>query len=430
MKRCQLSSHVVSKMIAVILTVAMLGSMSGCNKKIPEEETEFAGSGVATIGEMVPEKDAKLVLWTGNMDYGDAVATAFEAKYGVPVSVVQEGMGTVDKVALSGPSGEGADVFVTAHDQFQKGLSAGVLMQLEDAVAENVKDRVAQSGVSTVMNDGKMYGVPISIEVNCLFYNKDLVATAATTLEEIMGGAKDFNDPANNKFNLLCNIGDGYNEFPFLSSQGFQIFGEDGEDADNPGFDTDAFENGLKLLTTLHESMPVSSTDLNNKSSLKANFMQGNVAYYITGPWDVSQIKDSGVNFGITTLPTYKGNQMKPFAGVQCAFVSSFTKYPIASELLASFLISDEGASILYNKSDGITTLKNIAQVDGLSQDVYLKAFVKQFENSVPLPSIKRVSYIWSVLPDISRAVFDGQLTPEEGRTKAIENWNALLATE
>lgn len=176
--------------------------------------------------------------------------------------------------------------------------------------------------------------------------------------------------------------------------------------------------------------MPVSSTDLNNKSSLKANFMEGNVAYYITGPWDIQQIKDSGVNFGITTLPTYQEKLLKPFAGVQCAFVSSFTKYPIASELLASFLISEEGAEILYDQSSGITTLKDINQVKGLSEDEYLSVFVKQFENSVPIPSQKRMSYIWSVLPDISRAVFDGQLTPAEGRSKAVENWKALLATE
>ena len=303
-------------------------------------------------------------------------------------------------------------------------------MQMEDAVADNVRDKVAESGVSTVTNDGKIYGVPVSIEVNCMLYNKDLVSTPATSLEEIMQGAETFNDPENNRFNLLCNIGDGYNEFPFLSNQGYQIFGSDGKDDSDPGFDTQEFENGLQLLSTLQKSMPVSSTDLNNKSSLKANFMEGNVAYYITGPWDIQQIKDSGVNFGITTLPTYQEKLLKPFAGVQCAFVSSFTKYPIASELLASFLISEEGAEILYDQSSGITTLKDINQVKGLSEDEYLSVFVKQFENSVPIPSQKRMSYIWSVLPDISRAVFDGQLTPAEGRSKAVENWKALLATE
>lgn len=418
------------KVLAVILAVSMIGSLTGCKRELPEEEEAFAGSGAATVDEMVPEKGAKLVFWTGNKEYGDAIGKAFEEKYGVPVTVAQEGMGTVDKIALSGPSGEGADVFITGHDNFQKGLASGVFMELEDAVAKNVESKVSQTGLKTVMNDNKMYGIPVSIEVNCLFYNKDLVQTPATTLEEIIEGAKTFNDPKNNKFNFLCTIGDGYYEYPFLSAQGFQLFGPNGDQADEPGFDTDEFQKGLELISSLHDIMPISSTDLNNKSSVKANFMEGNVAYYVTGPWDVSQIKESGMNFGITTLPTYQGKQLTPFAGVQCAFVSTFTKYPIAAELLANFLISDEAASILYKQSNGITALSNIDNVEGLAEDPYLPAFVKQFENSVPMPSVTRISYFWSIVSDIDRAVFDGQLTPEEGRKKSIENWNALLATE
>ncbi|WP_310604613.1 sugar ABC transporter substrate-binding protein [Anaerosporobacter sp.] len=422
--------NISKRVIAAILSIAMLSSLTGCKKALPEDEEAFAGSGAATVEEMKPEDGAKLVFWTGNKEYGEAIAKAFQAKYGVPVTVAQEGMGTVDKIALSGTSGEGADVFITSHDNFQKGLSSGIFMELEDAVTNDIKSKVAESGTKTVMSDGKMYGVPISIEVNCLFYNKDLVETPATTLEEIMEGAKTFNDPANNKFNFLCTIGDGYNEFPFIASQGFELFGENGDDADNPGFDTDEYEKGLELIAKLHETMPISSTDLNNKSSLKASFMEGNVAYYITGPWDVTQIKESGMNFGITTLPTYQGKQLQPFAGVQCAFVSTFTKYPIAAELLANFLISDEGASILYKVSNGITTVSNIEHVEGLSADPYLPAFVKQFEYSIPMPSISRISYFWSITQDIDRAVFDGQLTPADARGKSMENWNALLATE
>ncbi|BCN32644.1 sugar ABC transporter substrate-binding protein [Anaeromicropila herbilytica] len=418
------------KVLALFIILVMISSLIGCKKKLPKEEEVFTGSGAATVDEMVPEKGAKLVFWTGNKEYGEAIAKAFKEKYGISVSVAQEGMGTVDKIALSGPSGEGADVFVTSHDNFQKGLSSGVFMQLEDVVANDVKSKIPESGINTVMNDGKMYGIPVSIEVNCLFYNKDLVKTPATTFEEIIEGAKTFNDPKNNIFNFLCPIGDAYNEYPFLASQGFQLFGPKGDNEDEPGFDTDEFEKGLEVVASLHDIMPISAADLSNKSSVKASFMEGKVAYYVSGPWDVSQIKKSGMNFGITTLPTYQGKPLRPFAGVQCAYISTFTKYPIASELFAHFLISDEGASILYKEYDGITTISNIDNVEGLAEDPYLPAFVKQFENSVPMPSVPRMSYFWSIMQDIDRAVFDGKLSPAEARKKTIENWKALLATE
>lgn len=417
----------LTKYILILLAVI---SLSGCKKALPEDSEVFTGSGAATIEEMKPEEGASLVFWSGNKEYSEAIAKAFTEKYNVPITIEQMGYGSIDKIALSGPAGEGADVYMSPHDSFQKGLASGVYMELESAITNYAKERVTSTGTEAVTSEGKLYGIPVSIEVNCLFYNKDLVDTPAKTLEEIMEMSDEFNDTLANKFVMLTALGDGYNEFPFLSAEGFQLFGEKGTDSDNPGFDTDEYEKGLQLIADLGKVIPINSTDLSNKSSIKTAFMEGNVAYFITGPWDVTQLKESGVNFDISTLPTYKGNKLTPFAGVQIAHVSPYTKYPIASQLLAAFLISDEGAKILYEEYDGITTLKDISNIKGLSEDKYVKAFVEQFASSVPMPSVTRVSFFWSIAQDIDKAVFDGKLTPAEGRTKAMENWKALLTTE
>lgn len=422
----------MKKRKAIILCVAMAAvlGVTGCRKALPEKEAEFTGSGAATIQEMVPEEDAELVFWTGNKEYGEAIAEGFEKKYGIKVTVSQEGMGTVDKIALSGPGGEGADVFMSPHDSFQKGLSAGVFLKLEDAIKKEVSETLSKTGVDTVMKDGDLYGIPVSVEVNCLYYNKDIVENPARTLEEIMEQAEGFNDPNQNKFILLTAIGDGYYEHAFVTAHGFQLFGEHGNDGDNPGFDTEEYEKGLELIAELHDTIPISSTDLSNKSALKNAFMEGKVAYFISGNWDVTQIKESGINFGITTLPTYQGKNLTPFAGVQCAHVSLYTDYPVAAQLLAAYLASEEGAGILYREYDGITTRKETSKVEGLGDDAYLTPFVEQFEHAVAMPSVSRISFYWSISQEIDKAVFDGKLTPAEGRKKAVENWNALLATE
>jgi arabinogalactan oligomer/maltooligosaccharide transport system substrate-binding protein len=418
------------KLIKFALVLLAVFSFSGCKKALPEDNEVFIGSGAISIEDMKPEEGASLVFWSGNKEYSETIAKAFTEKYNVPITIEQMGYGSIDKIALSGPAGEGADVYMSPHDSFQKGLASGVYMELEDAITNYTKERVTSTGTKSVTSEGKLYGIPVSIEVNCLFYNKDLVDTPAKSLEEIMMMAKDFNDPKYNKFILLSALGDGYNEFPFLSAEGFKLFGENGTDADNPGFDSDEYEKGLQLIAELGKTIPINSTDLSNKSSVKTAFMEGKVAYFITGPWDVTQLKLSGVNFDISTLPTYKGNELTPFAGVQCAHVSPYTKYPIASQLLAAFLISDEGAKILYEEYDGITTLQDISNIEGLSEDKYVKAFVEQFAYSVPMPSVTRVSFFWSIAQDIDKAVFDGKLTPAQGREKAMENWEALLTTE
>lgn len=420
----------IKKICAISLATMLAISLSACNRKLPTEEKEFTGSGASTIEEMKPEDGAKLVFWCNKKEYGEPLAEAFEAKYGVPVTIEEVDYDVVDKIALSGPSGEGADVFMCSYDSFQQGLSSGVFMKLEDAIVDDVTARVDETGVKSETSDGNLYGIPVSVEVNCLFYNKDLVSEPATTLEQIMDEADEYNDPTNNQFEILAAIGDGYYEYPFVSAGGYKLFGENGDDGDKPNFDTQEYVDGLTLLAKMHDVIPVTSADLNNKSSLKTAFMEGKVKYLITGPWDVTQFKDSGMNFGVTTLPTYEGEALTPFAGGKSAHVSTYTDYPIAAELFADFLVSDEGAKILYETVDGITTLKDVSNIDSIANDENIKAFNAQFTNSVPMPSITRISFYWTISQDVDKAVFDGILSPEDGQQKALDTWESSLASE
>ncbi|ROR23419.1 carbohydrate ABC transporter substrate-binding protein (CUT1 family) [Mobilisporobacter senegalensis] len=429
-----------NRVLLLLVGIGLL-SLAGCKKELPVEEEDAlevaVDSGDTAKGDnimdagLVPEEGAKLIFWTPDIEFGEAVGKKFEEKYGVPVTVEENGLGTIDKIALSGPAGTGADIFMSPHDSFVQGVSSGVFLELNETVVSNLKERINEVGINTVTSEGKLYGAPISLETTCLFYNKDLVqGEPAKTFEEIMVAAKTFNDPENNLFYFLNKIADGYKVYPFLSSAGFCLFGEDGTDADNPGFDTDEFEEGLTLIGKLHEIMPINSTDLSNDSFLKNQFAEGKAAYEFSGPWDITEFKNSGVNFGVTTLPTYNGKALTPFAGVQNAHVSAFTVYPDAAQLFIEYLVSDEAAGLLYEKANKITTLKDISKVRGLADDEYIRPFVEQFANSWPMPSVKRISYYWTISASLAQSVFDGQLTPAEGRQKAIKDWETMLTTE
>lgn len=433
------------RILSICIVTLLMISFTGCKKEIPVDDTTIVTDTEASNNEateqakssqpeetaLVPEEDAKLVYWTGDVEFGEAVGKKFEEKYGVPVSVEDVGLGAIDKIALSGPAGTGADVFMSPHDSFQHGVASGLCLELDDLIVKNIKERVNEVGIETVTSEGKVYGVPISLETSCLFYNKDIVGDKpATSLEEIMEKAKEFNNVEKNEFYFLTTIGDGYKIYPILSAYGFSLFGEDGTDEDNPGFDTEEFEKGLELVSSLHEIMPVSAIDLGNVSFLRSQFTQGKVAYEISGPWNITEFKNSGVNFGVTVLPTFNGKTLTPFAGVQNAHVSAFTDYPIAAQLFAEYLVSDEAASLLYEVANKIPTLKDVSNIKGLSEDEYIKPFVEQFASSYPMPSVQRISYYWTISADISQAVFHGQLTPAEGREKAVSDWNTMLTTE
>ena len=130
----------MKRIVSVLLVLIMLFAMSGCKREIPMEEdaetantqgntttdsdTEPTISPIAQEKELLPEEGAKLTFWTGDVAFAEAIAKNFEAKYGVPVTVEEVGLGAIDKIALSGPAGTGADVFMSPHDSFQHGVTA------------------------------------------------------------------------------------------------------------------------------------------------------------------------------------------------------------------------------------------------------------------------------------------------------------------
>lgn len=429
----------MKKMFCLLIVFSMILSMlAGCTKKeIPtENEAEVSGDTQDSASEeLIPEEGAELTFWTlsGYLEYGEAVAEAFKKQYGVKVNVQENGLDTINKMMLDGPSGNGADVFMAAHDSFSTALDAGIIAELTEGASDLVTDKINGTAVKTVTDNGKIYGVPVSIETYALLYNKTLVTgEPAATFEQIKKEALAYNDPGQNKFWYLTVPTDGYPAYPFLSLDGFALFGTDGTDGDNPGFDTPEFEKGLEKIASLKEIIPMKADDLKieTMSLLEENFKNGKTAYYPIGPWLIKSLKEENIDFGVTVLPTYGGKEMKSFSAVQNAYVSAYTKYPNAAQLLATFLTTDEAASLLYSKSYKITANKDIKNVEGLKDDEELKIFAEEFTKSVPMPSNKRISYYWTIMQSVLSAVFDGDMTPEEGAMKAQSDFEALVASE
>ncbi|WOO35375.1 maltose ABC transporter substrate-binding protein [Anaerocolumna sp. AGMB13020] len=443
------------KILSILLVAVMLaGVFGGCSRNIPteqevnetggqsvngsENQTDAKGTQAPEVqggGEIIPEEGAKLNFWTlsGYLEYGKAVAELFEEKYGVTVEVQENGLDSVNKMMLDGPSGNGADIFMAAHDSFATAKDAGILAEFSETASAVVKDKINETAVKTVTSEGKIYGIPVSIETYALLYNKALVTgEPASTFEQIREEALAYNNAGENKFWYLTVPTDGYPAFPFLSLYGFQLFGADGSEGDNPGFDTPEFLKGLETIASLKEIIPIKADDLKMEtmSLLEQNFKDGKTAYYPIGPWLIKSLKEENIDFGVTVLPTLDGKPMRSFSAVQNAYVSAYTKYPNAAELFATFLTSDDAAALLYSKSYKITANKDIIKVEGLKDDEQLRVFCEEFTKSVPMPSTKRISYYWTIAQSVLSAVFDGTLTPEEGAQKAQKDFDALVASE
>lgn len=164
--------------------------------------------GMAACGGGGSSADDNTIVFWHNATAGDGrqywedFAAAFESEHeGVTVQIeaIQnedfEGKLTTAMQDL----GSGPDVFMSLGGQKdQDMIDAGQLMDLTDKISDTVKTQMAAS-LDSATYDGKIYGVPTTVQPGGIWYSKDLFAQAGiteapTTWDELMDACQKLKD--------------------------------------------------------------------------------------------------------------------------------------------------------------------------------------------------------------------------------------------
>jgi arabinogalactan oligomer/maltooligosaccharide transport system substrate-binding protein len=101
----------------------------------------------------------------------EPVAESFTEDTGIEVKLVTKDFATVDQDFISQvPTGKGPDIIVSPHDKLGAYVAAGVVAPLE---LGDVADGFAEASLQAMTYDGKVYGLPYSIENVALVRNTD-----------------------------------------------------------------------------------------------------------------------------------------------------------------------------------------------------------------------------------------------------------------
>lgn len=436
---------VLALLLAVLMTMSMLAACGNTQSdqtdgttEPPKSGTEGNGGSEETQGNegstgLQPEEGASLTLWFDNDTYNEEIVALWNAKYpDVPLTVVN--VGTTDarqKNELEGPTGTGADVFVMAHDGVAVSAQAGNILEI-DLLADEVRSSFVDNAVDAVTYDGKIFAFPLSMKTIVMFYNKDLVETPVDTWAEMKEFAAEYNDPAQNKFACIWQAVEPYYAHGFLGGYGYDLFGENHDDPNQLGWDTAEAADGLAFYKTLHDEIyPVASADA-TWDAMNSMFSAGECPYVITGPWSIADFTNAGVNFGIAPLPKMDNDvRPKTLSTVDTVAVSSFTKYPIASMLLAQFIATDPGAlELLYETKNELSASIEGQKLDFYVNDPFMTSIAVAVNDALPQPYIPEMSNVWAPYQKAIIAVWDGLQTPEEALTAAQnEFYSSLTAT-
>jgi len=338
-------------------------------------------------------EEGKLVIWiNGDKGYNGLaeVGKKFEQDTGITVSVEHPDK-LEEKYPQVAATGDGPDIIFWAHDRFGGYAQSGLLAEISPD--KTFQDKFYPFTWDAERYNGKLIGYPIAAEALSLIYNKDLLPIPPKSWEEIP--ALDKQMKAKGKSALMFNLQEPYFTWPLTAANGGYAFkkGPDGYDLKDVGVANKGSLEGLQLLVDLIKNKHLNAdTDF---AIAEAAFNKGETAMTINGPWAWSNIDSAKIHYGVTLLPTFKGQPSKPFVGVLSAGINAASpNKELAKEFLENYLLTDDGlAKMNADKPLGAVALKSMQEK--LAKDPKIAATMANAQQGEIMPNVPQMSAFW-----------------------------------
>ncbi len=376
----------------------------------PADEADDADTAAETLLIWADEKRAEPL---------QEIAPAFTAETGVDVQVELVPFEDIrDQVTQAGPAGEGPDIFVGAHDWTGELAANGIIESIDLSAVESNIVPVALNGFNF---EGQNFALPYAIEAIAMYRNTDLVADAPATWEEALAACEAAS--VENCFVIPGggNAGDAYHQYPFITAFGGYLFQFDpstGFDASDVGLDSPDTIKGVSTLADQVAAGNIASTDYDTAKNL---FLEGNAAFWITGPWELGGLQEqSDVNWEVSLIPQIGDQPAQAFVGAQGFYLSAFSENQLlANSFLVDFMATDELMQALYDADPRGTAWNPLLSTLGDSPEV--ATFTEAAANGTPTPNIPEMAAVWGPLGDNLLLVRNGEQDGETAMTTAAE---------
>ena len=391
------------------------------------EPTAAPADASAATAEPTPEVAAlgsgstKIVLWhQWGGDYFDEIQKIFAdyaTKNNVSIELVKQA-DISNKVSVAVPSGQGPDIIAWVDDQIGKNALSQIIQPLNDYGVDEayLKENFTDVASNAMVYNGKVYGIPESMEALTFIYNKKLIQEAdiPKDTDTLLAKAKEYN--AQDKYLFVYNAkNDPYFSAPWWQGSGVTLVTPDGT--------TElASENGVKaaqLIKSFTEIMP-KELDYNVADTL---FKDGKAAMIMNGPWSIADYQKAGLDIGLATIPVVSnsGQPGKPFVGVKLLMLSAKAKNPQPAVDLMKYYGSAEVQAQLAKVNKQVPA--NKAAQDAVKSDPIIAGFINQAANGVPLPNTEFIDAMWDPVGKTVEAIWTGASEPQQ----AVEDGAALF---
>ena len=214
-----------------------------------------------------------------------------------------------DVFNTSVPQGEGPDIAIMHMRRIAQYAELGMLNAFEDMIdADEMGENYLEAAWDGGSFEGIQYGIPLDVHPIGLYYNQDILDEAGidvpTTYDELVSACEELEGVVDHCMPVS-------NTWPsqnlFISSL-FQHGGADLDENHYPAFNTQEGYDALKVFHDMvyEDNITIPNVTVDEDLTL---FRQGNAAFHINGIWMLNGIKESGVNFGTSSIDTLFGDE-------------------------------------------------------------------------------------------------------------------------
>lgn len=323
-----------------------------------------------------------------------------------------------DKITASVPRGRGPDVFIFAQDRLGGWIEAGETIEpIDFFLTDEVKERFLPNTYQAMVYQDTPFGLPLNFKNITLIYNKNLVKEPPKTTGELVKLAKSLTNTDTNQYGLAYEYSNFYYHAALMNAFGGKVF-EAGPKS------VVANEDNLKsiklMLKWFNEDkiMPKEPS-----AGLITNlFSSDKAAMVFSGPWFLSELDKSSVNYGIATLPTVDeagGKPMSPWMTVEGVYISAQSKNKELAYKLVEYVTSTDAGKVMATVGRQTPANKAVYDLPEVKADEELQAFRRQVETAQPMPNLAEMSMFWSPATTAMNKIVKGTSSPEDALGEA-----------
>ena len=384
-------------------------------------KTDSADSGSASGGQVTVEMWDYLSGETANDSINASIAEFEKANPDIKVKRTTFAFADLSKSILQGSvGGQVPDVAVVDVVDNQNFASLGMLKDLSNDGIN--KSDFFEGPWSSVVYEGKTYGIPLNSNNLALYYNKQMLKDAGVEVPTDWASLKDVakkttkGDVKGIAISAVKSESATFQILPFVWQTGGDL-----KDYATSGATALAYLRGLIDDGSMSEAVSNYTQE-----DARTQFITGKSAMMINGPWELATLtKDAQFDWDVAPLP--KDKRAATSMGGENVVVMNGAKQSDAAVKLAKYLTSAEGAKIYCDGSGQLSSRPDLKGKLKLSEDAKNKVFESQLADAHARAYGKDYPKISEAIQLSMQEALTGASTPEAAAKKAADTITPLL---